>query len=90
MQKGIAEKRFREDLYYRLNTFTITMPPLRERREEIPFLIREMVAREASEICKPAAFENRLVEAAQDYHWPGNLRELRDFVMRTLILQDQQ
>jgi two-component system response regulator AtoC len=90
MQKGIAEKRFREDLYYRLNTFTITIPPLRERREEIPFLIREMVAREASELCKPAVFENWLIEAAQDYQWPGNLRELRNFVMRTLILQDQQ
>jgi two-component system, NtrC family, response regulator AtoC len=90
MQKGIAEKRFREDLYYRLNTFAITIPPLRERREEIPFLIKEMVARGASELCRPVVFENWLTEAAQDYQWPGNLRELRNFVMRTLILQDQQ
>jgi two-component system, NtrC family, response regulator AtoC len=81
IQKGIAGKRFREDLYYRLNTFTITIPPFRERREEIPFLIREMVAREASDLCKPTVFENWLIEAAQDYQWPGNLRELRNFVM---------
>jgi two-component system response regulator AtoC len=90
MQKGIAEKRFREDLYYRLNTFTITIPPLRDRREEIPFLIREIASRYAPEQCKPLIFEDWLIEAAQDYHWPGNLRELRNFVMRTLILQDQQ
>jgi two-component system response regulator AtoC len=90
MQKGIAEKRFREDLYYRLNTFTITIPPLRDRREEIPFLIKEIASRDTPELCKPLIFEDWLIEAAQDYHWPGNLRELRNFVMRTLILQDQR
>jgi transcriptional regulator with PAS, ATPase and Fis domain len=89
MQDAIAEKRFREDLYYRLNTLTITVPPLRERREEIPLLMEQMFHRGAQELGQPFIFSERLVEAAQEYHWPGNLRELRNFVTRTLILQDE-
>lgn len=90
MQSAIAEKRFREDLYYRLNTLTITVPPLRERREEIPFLMKQLIHRGALELGQPAIFSDRLIEAAQEYQWPGNLRELRNFVTRTLILQDQE
>jgi two-component system response regulator AtoC len=89
MQDAIAEKRFREDLYYRLNTLTITVPPLRERREEIPLLMEQMFHRGAQELNQPFIFSERLLEAAQEYHWPGNLRELRNFVTRTLILQDE-
>jgi two-component system, NtrC family, response regulator AtoC len=89
MQDAIAEKRFREDLYYRLDTLTITVPPLRERREEIPLLIDQMFRRGALELGHPFVPSERLVEAAQDYHWPGNLRELRNFVTRTLILRDE-
>ena len=90
MQDALAEKRFREDLYYRLNTLTITIPPLRERREEIPLLMEQMIQRGATELGQPFTFSSRLLEAAQEYHWPGNLRELRNFVTRTLILQDEE
>jgi two-component system response regulator AtoC len=90
MQAAIAEKRFREDLYYRLNTLTITVPPLRERREEIPLLIEQLVERGAKELPQSSPFSAQLIEAAQEYHWPGNLRELRNFVTRTLILRDQK
>jgi two-component system response regulator AtoC len=90
MQAAIAEKRFREDLYYRLDTLTITVPPLRERREEIPLLMDQMFRRGALELGHPFDPSARIVAAAQDYHWPGNLRELRNFVTRTLILQDEE
>jgi two-component system response regulator AtoC len=87
IEAAIAEKRFREDLYYRLNTFTITVPALRDRREEIPILMEEIMRRAAVSIGRePCAFSSRLIEAAQEYHWPGNLRELRNFVARLLVL----
>ena len=90
MEKAIEEKRFREDLYYRLNALTITIPPLRERREEIPLLMEQMSQRGTFGLGQPTPFSDRIFEAAQEYHWPGNLRELRNFVTRTLILQDQE
>src|SRR5665213_1630352 len=90
MEEAIACKRFREDLYYRLNTLSITIPPLRERREEIAPLMRELLRRGAVELDQPMIFADRIVEAAQDYDWPGNLRELRNFVTRTLILRDEK
>ncbi|MEP7097744.1 MAG: sigma 54-interacting transcriptional regulator, partial [Dokdonella sp.] len=90
MQDAIAEKRFREDLFYRLNTLTITIPPLRERREEIPLLMKELFRRGALELGQSPMFPERLVAAAQEYLWPGNLRELRNFVTRTLILRDEE
>jgi transcriptional regulator with PAS, ATPase and Fis domain len=91
METAMAEKRFREDLYYRLSTFAITIPPLRERREEIPFLMQHLIARAASELDQqPIMLNERVLAAAQEYNWPGNLRELRNFVIRTLVLQDQE
>jgi two-component system, NtrC family, response regulator AtoC len=90
MQEAITEKRFREDLFYRLNTLTITVPPLRERREEIPLLMEQMFQRGAVDLGQPYISSDRIIEAAQDYHWPGNLRELRNFVTRLLILQDEE
>jgi DNA-binding NtrC family response regulator len=90
MESAIAEKKFREDLYYRISTFTLLVPALRERREEIPLLIEEMALRGAASAGQePPRFSARLIEAAQEYHWPGNLRELRNFVTRLLVLQDE-
>ena len=90
MEDAIAEKRFRQDLYYRLNTLTITVPPLRERREEIPLLMDQMFQRGALELRQPIISSDRIMEAAQQYHWPGNIRELRNFVTRTLILHNEK
>ncbi len=90
MQTAIAEKKFREDLYYRISTFTLVVPSLRERREEIPYLIEQMAMRGAASAGQETpTFSARLLEAAQEYHWPGNLRELRNFVTRLLVLQDE-
>ncbi len=90
MEEAIAQKRFREDLYYRLSTFTMTIPPLRERREEIPLLIKQMILRGAASTgLEPFSLRDKLMEAALEYHWPGNLRELRNFVHRLLVLGDQ-
>lgn len=90
VQTAILEKRFREDLYYRLNTLTLIIPPLRERREEIPLLIEELNRRGTAGIGQPIVLAQRILDAAMEYHWPGNLRELRNFVIRTLILRDQE
>jgi two-component system response regulator AtoC len=91
MEAAMAEKRFREDLYYRLSAFAITSPPLRERREEIPLLMEHLLVRSAAELGQqPITLTERVISAAQDYSWPGNLRELRNFIIRTLVLQDQE
>ena len=88
VEQSIADRRFREDLYYRLNALTITVPPLRERREEIPYLMEQLFQRGAKEFGWEVVCPGYLVDAAQEYDWPGNLRELRNFVTRTLILKD--
>ena len=90
INEAIAERKFREDLYYRLNTFVIHIPPLRDRREEIPFLLKELSKRlgEAHNIT-PLDFSSRLQQAAMDFSWPGNLRELGNFVKRHLIMRDE-
>lgn len=90
INEAIAERKFREDLYYRLNTFVIHIPPLRDRREEIPFLLTELSKRlgEAHNVA-PLEFSSRLQQAAMDFSWPGNLRELGNFVKRHLIMRDE-
>ena len=90
MESALSAGTFREDLYYRLNVFTITVPPLRERREEIPYLIDETIRRASAEfnVDGAASFSTRLVDAALLCDWPGNLRELRNFVTRTMIMRD--
>ena len=90
IETALLEKTFREDLYYRLSVFTIHVPPLRERRQEIPYLIEEMIRRTPAETRNGAAcsFPSRLMDAALIYDWLGNVRELRNFVTRTIVMQD--
>ena len=89
IEDAIAEHAFREDLYYRISAFTITIPPLRDRREEIPFFVDEMIRRQAAAFrLTPIGTGPQLMGAMQEYGWPGNLRELSNFVIRMLILQD--
>lgn len=90
LEDALMSKTFREDLYYRLNTFTIQLPPLRERREEIPYLIEENIRRAPAEMRKgiDKKFSSRLIDVATLYEWRGNLRELRNFVTRTLVMRD--
>ena len=88
--QAIASKKLREDLYYRLNAFTLHLPPLRERREAIPLLLRHFMARFAARYARaPLPLTPALLEAAQRYAWPGNLRELENCVKRYLILGDE-
>ena len=87
LAQRVDDKRFRSDLYYRLNVFPILIPPLRERREDIPFLARHFVEKYARRMNKridtiPATAMNTLSE----YHWPGNVRELENFIERSVIL----
>jgi DNA-binding NtrC family response regulator len=90
MEKAISQKTFREDLYYRLNAFTMNIPPLRERREEIPALLKHFMARFSRRYSQvPLPYSDRLLAACLTYHWPGNLRELGNFVKRYLVLQDE-
>ena len=91
IQQAIAAKKLREDLYYRLNAFTVHVPPLRERREEIPLLLRHFMALFATRYARaPLPVSPILVDACRSYSWPGNLRELENFVKRYLILGDEQ
>ncbi len=93
MKAAIAQKTFREDLYYRLNGFCLRLPPLRERREEIPFLLDYFLRRCTRELglsdVQPV-LSSRLRNACMRYNWPGNLREVETFVKRYLVLGDEQ
>jgi two-component system nitrogen regulation response regulator NtrX len=83
----IAEGRFREDLYYRLNVVPVAIPPLTDRREDIPALVEHFVAHYANErrVPTPEVADDAMV-ALQSYEWPGNVRQLRNVVERTIIL----
>ncbi|HEY6349393.1 MAG TPA: sigma-54 dependent transcriptional regulator [Candidatus Angelobacter sp.] len=90
VQKAIADKSFREDLYYRLNAFTVTIPPLRERREEIPLLFKHFMNQFSQKYAHPCiGYSEKLINACLQYRWPGNLRELGNFVKRYMVLQNE-
>ena len=90
IQEAIQTKKLREDLYYRLNAFTLRLPPLRDRKEEIPILLKHMMARMAESYANaPLPITPPLADACLRYSWPGNLRELGNFVKRYLVLRDE-
>jgi formate hydrogenlyase transcriptional activator len=89
LAQRVNEKRFRSDLYYRLNVFPILIPPLRERPEDIPLLVRYFVEKYTRRMNRridtiPVA----VMKAMSEYQWPGNVRELENFVERSVILSD--
>jgi len=91
VNKEIAEGRFREDLYHRLAVILIYVPPLNERRDDIPHLIRffsEQIAEEQGTAVKP--FSEEAIKLLQDYNWTGNIRELRNVVERLIILGEKE
>lgn len=91
IKTAIAQKTFREDLYYRLNGFTLRMPPLRERVEEIPILARHFMRKVATRYeCESLPVSPVLMQALTSYSWPGNLRELENVIKRYLVLADEQ
>lgn len=87
LEEEIKEGRFREDLFYRLNVVPVDIPALTERRDDIPALVDHYVARFASEQgIRPPEISNEAMAALQSYHWPGNVRQLRNVIERTIIL----
>jgi len=91
METAVTEKRADQELYHRLSAFQLHVPPLRERREEVPLLLGHFMNRLTRHYGVPAPrFSSALVEACQRYPWPGNLRELENFVKRFLAVGDEQ
>lgn len=87
LRRAIEEGNFREDLYYRLNVFPLTIPPLRERREDIPFLAEHFLERFAKQQDRaPLQLSAEAQQKLVTYHWPGNVRELENVIERALVL----
>jgi two-component system, NtrC family, response regulator AtoC len=90
ISQAIAAGTFRRDLYYRLNVYAICLPPLRERREDIPALLDHFIEHWSAQIDRPPLPVSRvLLNACLEYPWPGNIRELENFVRRYLIIGDE-
>jgi len=91
LTKSINEGRFREDLYYRLNAFPIRLPPLRERREDIPLLVRHFLQAYSASLRKQIVdFDFDALSLMMDYAWPGNVRELENTVEYAVILEKER
>lgn len=91
LEREIAERRFREDLFYRLNVVPVTIPSLAERREDIPALVDHFFARFAADQgVSPPEVAMEALAALQSYEWPGNVRQLRNLVERTIILTPRE
>jgi len=89
LQAAMGEGRFRPDLYYRLSVFPIVLPPLRERRDDIPPLVWHFIARKRERLGRSVrAVPQRLMDAFCAHSWPGNVRELENVVERALILTE--
>ena len=87
LEKMVADREFRSDLYYRLRVFPITMPALRERREDIPLLVRHFVSKHARHLGKRIeSIPADVMRALTKWDWPGNIRELENFIERAVIL----
>jgi two-component system response regulator AtoC len=90
LAKAVKNKQFREDLYYRLNVVRISIPPLRERKDEIPMFFDHFL-----ELCnakygkKPIRPSKELMDLFESYHWPGNVRELENMIQRLVVLGDE-
>ena len=89
LAQDVRDGRFRQDLFYRLDVFPIEVPPLRERREDIPFLSWTFVKEFSNSMNKPIdEIADESMSMLQDYHWPGNIRELRNVIERAMILSN--
>jgi formate hydrogenlyase transcriptional activator len=87
LDKMIEDREFRSDLYYRLNVFPIRIPPLRERPEDIPLLVRYFAQKYARRMEKEInVIPSSAIKKLTEWHWPGNIRELQNFVERAVIL----
>jgi len=90
LEDMIKENTFREDLYYRLNVFPIETPSLRERKEDIPLLLKELLSRFEQEQGQTVRFTEKAVESLQEHPWSGNVRELSNLIERMIIMYGEQ
>jgi formate hydrogenlyase transcriptional activator len=87
LARKVADKQFRDDLYYRLNVFPLILPPLRERRDDVPILVCHFVQKYARRMKKEIkSIPAKTMIALSEYEWPGNIRELENFIERLVIL----
>ena len=86
LEQAVANGAFREDLFYRLNVFSISIPPLRERPEDIPIIARQILVESVSEHGRIKVLSPQALEALLSHRWPGNVRELRNVIERAAIL----
>ena len=91
LQKSVEQQKFRDDLYYRLNVINIHMPPLRDRKEDIPSLVEHFLAKHRySATAQPAAISEEAIRRLVEYNWPGNVRELENVIERAVVLSRGQ
>jgi two-component system response regulator AtoC len=91
LQKQVEQSKFRDDLYYRLNVINIHMPPLRDRKEDIPSLVEHFLAKHRySATAQPAAISEEAIRRLMEYNWPGNVRELENVIERAVVLSRGQ
>ena len=91
LKRQVAEGRFREDLYFRLNAVPISMPPLRERRDDVELLALHFIGQFCGEMGRPPArLHPAALQALADYAWPGNVRELKNVIERVLLLETEE
>ncbi len=89
LSKAIEAGTFREDLYYRLNVFPVTLPPLRARKEDVALLVRHFVTKYSKKLGRPIdTIPQKVMDTLERYAWPGNVRELENIIERTVILTD--
>jgi len=90
-ERAVFERKLLEELYYRLSAFTVQVPPLRQRRDEIPVLLQHFMHHLAKHYnLQPRAFSAAVLDACQAHSWPGNLKELESFVKRYLVMGDRE
>jgi DNA-binding NtrC family response regulator len=89
LRQAVANRRFREDLYFRLSVYPVTIPPLRDRPEDVPVLARYFIERTCADMGRKAlTLSDRALEMLSSYRWPGNVRELQNALERAVILSD--
>jgi DNA-binding NtrC family response regulator len=87
LRKAVEERKFRDDLYYRLNVITLNLPPLRDRKEDIPLLVEHFIAKFSAENGRePCRLDQQALRTLIEYDWPGNVRELENAIERAVVL----
>jgi DNA-binding NtrC family response regulator len=87
LKAAVEAGEFREDLFYRLHVVSIKLPPLRERKEDIPLLVSHFIEKHKKEVKgRPLAISGKVLQALETYPWPGNVRELENAILRTMLL----